>query len=196
MFRNILKSGGLPLVAALIALFGLAGAVHAQNRLNVPFMSQSNPQWSGVSLGTCPGATIGGSGCAVTAMAMALGSKGANVNPAMLNAWLTRWQGYDSWCNIVWWRAADYDGPAGLIWIGTGTLPNTPAGLKAMIDRGERIVAKSIRSSSHWVIIVGYLGNGTQWSHFMYYDPGDLQLTGRAVGDGLVKPGAPIRRYR
>ena len=186
----------LILVAALVILFEMTGSAQAQNMLNVPFFSQRKSQWSGNRLGTCPAATIGSDGCAETAVAMALGSKGTNVNPASLNTWLTQHQGYVSGCTIDWIQAANYDGPAGLTWIDTGTLPTTPAGLKAMIDRGERIVAKSTRSSSHWVIIVGYLGTGTQFSHFMYYDPWDLQLTARAVGDGWVSAGTPIRRYR
>jgi hypothetical protein len=161
--------------------------------------SQNDPGWACDQLGACPNTTMGtcgGStqaGCAVTAVTDFLVSKGSNVNPGELNAWLKNNGGFADGCLIRWSVAADYDGPSGLTWIGTSSLSSSNA-LKEALDAGRLTVAKSSRFTQHWVAIAGYDGHGTQWSDFFYHDPWDA--TTRRIGEnGWVKSSAKTRVF-
>ena len=135
----------------LLANSAVAGSIGAY------FFSQRDARWSGNRLGTC-NTTIAKSGCAITSCAMALSARGTAVSPASLNAYLTANGGYANGCDVYWARVVDYDGPGGLRWVGLGQLPSTPLGLKALLDSGYAIIARSQRfaPSDHWVIIAGY----------------------------------------
>jgi len=167
------------------------------------FFSQNDPKWTCAKLGTCYKTTMGTctgdtpAGCAVAAAAMVLKSKGAAIDPGVLNTWLKNNGGYSGGCLIVWSKVADYDGPGGLVWKTTGSLAS-PADLKSKLDAGYRIIAKSKRfSSGHWVAVSGYTGTGTAWSHFTYWDPWDKTPITRKIGDnGWVVAGAATRLYK
>jgi len=168
----------------------------------VAFASQNNPAWKCDQLGTCSATTMGTctgktpAGCAVTSIWML-----ANINrslvqtPGNFNQWLKNNGGYSSGCLVIWSRAADWDGSAGLIWVGTDAI-NSTSQLKALIDQGRRMVAGSTRFASHWVALTGYTGNGTTWSDFTYFDPWDTSATVHRLGDGRVGQGRSLRVYR
>lgn len=62
---------------------------------------QCDSRWANQQLGRCS-LTICQAGCAMSSVAMMLATKGASVNPASLDSWLTRNGGYESGCDIVW----------------------------------------------------------------------------------------------
>jgi hypothetical protein len=163
--------------------------------------SQNDTRWACDELGTCSDMTMGKcpghspGGCAVTALYMlSTANRSVAYTPADLNRWLTTNGGYASGCYIRWSRAADYDGPFGLTWVGTNTL-SSPAALKALLDKRYLIVASSRRFASHWVAVTpGYGGSGASTSNFGYLDPWDG--TCRVMGDGWVGTGAELRVYR
>lgn len=63
-------------------------------KLNVPILSQRDPQWASQRLGTVDETTIGGYGCLVTCMTMLANYYGHNLTPADMDNWLTDNQGY------------------------------------------------------------------------------------------------------
>jgi hypothetical protein len=187
-------------IGLAVVVLGLTVAEQASS-LQWVFYSQNDPAWACNQLGTCKNTTIGKcnntvpAGCAVTAAAMLLKAKGANANPATLNSWLTQNKGYSGGCLIIWSKVADFDGPGGLIWVGTGSL-TTPKALKSLLDQGRLVIARSYRFKEHWVVIRGYYGKGEKWPDFWYWDPWDTVATERKLGDGWVGAGAATRIYR
>lgn len=161
------------------------------------FFSQRDPSWASDQLGYCDGETIQKSGCAVSAVAMAMTALGADVDPGSLNEFLIDNQGYDG-CAIYWAKAADLDGAGGVQWIHAGVL-GSPESLRAGLDQGKQVVVKSTRfqpNYTHWVYIAGYDGDGSQWSDFYYLDPYDKSPDYHQIGDGRVDPGALTRVYQ
>jgi len=63
-------------------------------KLNVPVLSQRDPQWASQRLGTVDGTTIGGYGCIITCMTMLAQYYGHNLTPADMDNWLIDNQGY------------------------------------------------------------------------------------------------------
>lgn len=57
-------------------------------QLPVGFFSQRQSPWNTYQLGTCPSDTIGTSGCAITAIAMAMTPVVSNLDPGVLNTYL------------------------------------------------------------------------------------------------------------
>ena len=163
--------------------------------------SQNDSRWTCNQLGTCSNYTMGTcsgrlpGGCAVNAVWMlSTANRSVATTPADLNRWLTNNGGYSGGCSIIWSRAADFDGPYGLTWVGTNTL-SSPTALKSLLDSRYLIVAKSHRFSEHWVAVQpSYGGSGTDIRNFGYLDPWDG--TCRIMGDGLVYVGVPLRVYR
>ena len=166
------------------------------------FASQNDPRWTCDQLGTCSSWTMGSctgknpGGCATASVWMQHNSYRCTAGTAAdFNRWLTANGGYADGCNILWSRAADWDGPAGLTWVGTNSLTSV-AQLKSMIDQGYRLVSSSRRFSAHWVAIRGYTGDGSTIGCFNYYDPWDKTATVRSLGDGWVSIGASLRVFR
>lgn len=182
----------LPLTSLLLAVAG-----HAAQAETSVFCSQRDPQWQGDTLGTGT-STIGAKGCALASVAMALASSGASVDPRTLNQWLTSHDpsGYANGDELVWSVAADYPG-SGLAWGRFDSL-TTPGALKASLDRGDTVIARSDRfgGDSHFCIIVRYVNAGTAWSDFVYWDPWDETATERWLGDGWIGAGKSTRVYR
>lgn len=66
-----------------------------------PF-SQRDPRWRNVKLGTSKTATIGGYGCAITALAMFLNSQGYDETPLSVNAKLVKAGGFSQHTYLIW----------------------------------------------------------------------------------------------
>jgi len=176
----------------------------AQGQLAVAFFSQQNPVWKNYPLGTCPRTTIGSAGCLLCCVTMAGARTIANFDPGRLNTWLTNNGGYassspstpTSKCLVIHSVAANYDGPGGFTFIGTGTV-SSASNLKSLIDNGKFPIATSTRfSSGHFGIIIGYDGSGTRLGDFYYLDPMDITAVFRRVGDNFVKSTSSTRIYR
>lgn len=185
MFFSRKWTTGIVIIAILCIVQPLLAAI-----LSIPFFSQRDPQWSSKKLGTCS-VTIGSDGCAMTCVSMALSYRGANVDPAKLNSWLTSNAGYSGGCDIKWDVAARYGGTQWMRYQGSSTLPNLQT-LSADLDAGKLIIAKSNRFSSHFVIIRGVTPDR---STGYYWDPYDTVATQRRIGDGWVNIGTSTRVY-
>lgn len=188
--RNVVLAVLGLMILGILAQEALAGV------LSIPFFSQRNSRWASNKLGTSPTDTIGNAGCAVSSVAMALRFRGADVDPAKLNRWLTDNGGYVDQDVIRWDVAAGYKSVCGwMSYEGGGSLSSVSQ-LKAQIDGRRLVIAKSSRTGQHWVIIRGYSGYGTRWSDYLYADPWDQTLTDRRIGDGWVSQGNVTRVYR
>ena len=164
-------------------------------QLPVGFFSQRQSPWNTYQLGTCPSDTIGSSGCAITAIAMAMTPVVTNLDPGVLNTYLKNNGGYASGCLVIWANAAGIDGSGGFQYYGSGTV-GSAANLKSLIDSGKFSVVKSARFSSHYGTIIGYANSGTSLSDFYYLDPWDLTAQFRYVGDGFVSSSSAIQIYK
>lgn len=164
-------------------------------QLPVGFFSQRQSPWNNYQLGTCSGDTIGSSGCAITSIAMAMTPVVTNLDPGVLNSYLTNNGGYASGCLVKWANAAGIDGAGGFQYYGSSTV-SSAANLKSLIDSGKFSVVKSTRFSSHYGVIIGYINNGGALSDFYYLDPWDLTAQFRYVGDGWVGSSSVIHRYK
>ena len=167
-----------------------------QALLPVAFFSQRNPAWAGNRLGTCSSSTtIGTDGCAISSIAMAGARSVNNFNPATLNSYLTDNGGYSSGCLVRWASPANIDGTGGFVYIGSGGTVTSAAKLKGIIDQDRFAVARSYRFAGHYVVIIGYNGNGSRLSDFVYLDPWDLSAVYRYVGDGRVTTSSSMQIY-
>lgn len=164
--------------------------------LPVAFFSQRNSAWASNQLGTCTGTTIGSAGCAISSIAMAGARSVTNFNPATLNSYLTQNGGYSGGCNVRWASPANIDGTGGFTYIGSGGTVTSAAKLKGIIDANRFAVVRSYRFSGHYAVIIGYNGNGTQLSNFVYLDPWDLNAVYRYVGDGRVTTTSSMQIYQ
>lgn len=185
MFHN---SKWKVLIAAIAVGFvaePLAAAI-----FSVPFQSQRDSRWSGKKLGTCS-STIGSEGCAMTCVSMLLSFRGANVDPAKLNTWLTTNAGYSNGCVIRWDVAARYSGTQWMRYQKAATLPDLKT-LSKELDGGKFIIAQSKRFPAHFVVIRGVTPDGTVG---YYWDPQDATATQRRIGDGWVNVGAGTRVF-
>ena len=74
-----------------------------------PHFAQSDPKWGADFLGPTD-STLAAEGCAVTSAAMALGSRGADVDPGRLNKFLAATPGGFTERGWVYWeKAAEFD---------------------------------------------------------------------------------------
>lgn len=164
-------------------------------QLSVGFFSQRQSPWNTYQLGTCPSDTIGSSGCAITAIAMAMTPVVTNLDPGVLNTYLKNNGGYASGCLVRWSNAAGIDGSGGFQYYGSSTV-GSAANMKSLIDSGKFSVVKSARFSSHYGTVIGYVNNGTSLSDFYYLDPWDLTAQFRYIGDGFVSSSSAIQIYK
>ncbi len=181
----------LPAVlAAVLAAFGVTQIAKAAV-YSISFFSQRDTAWSANTLGTTTD-TIATQGCAVTATAMALKYRGANLDPGKLNAYLTKNGGIAGGV-LDWASAAKYDGTQWLKYQGKGSIPDLKS-LSRDLDSGKLIIAESKRfgSQTHFVMLRGVTPDGTQG---YYWDPYDTTATQRRIGDGWVNVGAGTRVF-
>lgn len=208
MIRNKMRSHRvlntrLKSIVTVIAFAAINMVINlSAGTISPTFFSQLNSAWANEKLGTSNW-TLRQGGCAVTSAAMALSAKGVWVQPSTLNKWLIKNKGFANGYNLVWGKVADFDGAGGLQWVKVGSLPTTITAAKSLVDSGQILIVYSKRgepSNDHWIILLGYVGRGNQWSDFVYFDPADnpktLPATVRRVGDGWVAPGAAARIYK
>lgn len=169
-----------PAVIAGILLLVVAAAAPA-SELAINVYSQTNPAWGNDRMGN--GGTVRQQGCLMTSVAMAL-----RVSPKDFNAWLNANGGYANGGLLNHQRAAAYDGPGGLEYVGAGNLPLSWDAIDRGIARGGVYIVRSRRFSEHWCIAFK-AGNGQAY----YADPYDGTV--RRVGDGFVNYGNEARIY-
>ena len=122
---------------------------------------QCDSRWAGQQLGYCS-ETICSAGCAMTSVAMMLKTKGAGVDPASLDSYLTTHGGYANGCNIIWARADDF-GVTQFRSIQVASYNEICNGL----SQNHGIIA-NVNNGGHWVLLTGCAGNG----NFYVNDPG------------------------
>jgi len=140
-------------------------ALQANLKLSAPMLKQCDSRWGSTRLGTSS-KTICQSGCAISSVAMALNSRGANVNPATFNDWLIHNSGYVNG-NLLAWGAVNKFGRMTLMnyYRGAGSL--SVANLKSFVNQGYPVIV-NVRSGGHWVLVVG----NTSGNDFLVNDPG------------------------
>ena len=133
--------------------------------LNVPRFAQADARWADDSLGSTD-STIGGEGCAVSSAAMVLAYYGVNVDPGILNAFLTNNDGYTPQGWLYWEKAAAFaPGKAKHIYEDAPSYYLVDSNLL----RGNPVIIRiRLRSGiTHFVVIVGKRG-----FHYLIQDPG------------------------
>ena len=136
----------------------------SRTELNVPRFAQADPRWADDSLGPTD-STIGGEGCAVSSAAMVLAYYGVNIDPGILNAFLTNNDGYTPQGWLYWEKAAAFaPGKAKHVY------EDAPSYylIDSNLLRGNPVIIR-IRLSSgitHFVVIVGKRG-----FHYLIQDP-------------------------
>lgn len=133
--------------------------------LNVPRFAQADPRWAADLLGPTD-STIGGEGCAVSSAAMVLAYYGVNIDPGVLNAFLTDNDGYTPQGWLYWEKAAAFapekarhiyeDAPSYYL-IDSNLLRGNPVIIRIRLRSGV----------THFVVIVGKRG-----LHYLIQDPG------------------------
>jgi hypothetical protein len=117
---NLRMVGGVIVVA--IAVLGVAlwfyavpgkiassGGLYFISRVVLPVQrfAQSDPRWADDPLGSTD-SSLGAEGCAVTSAAMVLCYYGMDTDPARLNEYLTKHEGYTPQGWLFWEKAADF----------------------------------------------------------------------------------------
>jgi hypothetical protein len=127
---------------------------------------QCDSRWAGQQLGYCS-ETICSAGCAMTSVAMMLKTKGAGVDPAYLDSYLTTHGGYSNGCDIIWGRADDF-GVTQFRSVQWCNYDEICGGL----SKNHGLIA-NVRNGGHWVLLTGCAGNGNVYVN----DPGFNQNT-------------------
>jgi hypothetical protein len=133
--------------------------------LNVPRFAQADPRWADDPLGPTD-STMGSEGCAVSSAAMVLAYYGANVDPGVLNTFLTNNAGYTPQGWLYWEKAAAFaPGKAKHIY------EDAPSYylIDSNLLRGNPVIIRiRLRSGvTHFVVIVGKKG-----FRYLIQDPG------------------------
>jgi len=139
--------------------------------LNVPRFAQADSRWADDSLGSTD-STIGGEGCAVSSAAMVLAYYGVNVDPGILNTFLTNNEGYTPQGWLYWEKAAAFaPGKAKHVY------EDAPSYylIDSNLLRGNPVIIRiRLRSGiTHFVVIVGKRG-----FHYLIQDPASSGDTG------------------
>ena len=139
--------------------------------LNVPRFAQADLRWADDSLGSTD-STIGGEGCAVSSAAMVLAYYGVNVDPGILNTFLTNNDGYTPQGWLYWEKAAAFaPGKAKHVY------EDAPSYylIDSNLLRGNPVIIRiRLRSGiTHFVVIVGKRG-----FHYLIQDPASSGDTG------------------
>lgn len=169
--------------AAVLVAWAASSAMGQSLRINV--YSQKDARWSDHKMGSS-GKTIGNSGCMMTCVAAAY-----RVTPAVLNTYLSSNKGYTSGGALDHYKAAGYDGPDGLQYVKSGSLPGNASSVGQGIKNGYVYIVRSYRFNEHWCL--AYKATEGQ---VYYLDP--IDGTTRRVGatDGWVSYGASARIYK
>lgn len=133
--------------------------------LNVPRFAQADPRWAQDLLGPTA-STMGSEGCAVSSAAMVLAYYGVNVDPGLLNKFLTDHDGYTPQGWLYWDKAAAFvptkakhvyeDAPSYYL-IDSNLLRGNPVIIRIRLSSGI----------THFVVIVGKRG-----FRYLIQDPG------------------------
>jgi hypothetical protein len=129
---------------------------------------QCGESWSNDMLGTAAGTTICDAGCAMSSLAMALKTKGTDVNPGSLNSWLKAHGGYVGGDELVWSATDALNNGAVKFynyWHGPGSLSTTE--FINIVAKGWAVIV-NVRSGTHWVLVTSHAGGTT----FNVNDPG------------------------
>lgn len=187
---RIFKLGGLLMLAVMFSMAVPTKAL--ADWLSVTRYSQRDDRWKNNVMrpSTC---TLGGYGCLTTCVAMAYTGIGNATNPGALCTWLSNNGGYNANGDLDPWKAAAFDGPNGLRYGTSGTLPLTALSVNAGMDRGGIYIVRSTRFSQHWVLVVGITQVGPNTYKTWFVDPYDAQMY--EVGTNGVQYGAAARIY-
>ena len=102
----------------------------------------------------------------MSSVAMALNTRGANVNPGSLNSWLKSHGGYVSSNLLVWTAVNAFEKIAYYNYYrGAGSM--SQADLQNVIGRGWAVIA-NVRNGGHWVLVTGHKSGST----YSVNDPG------------------------
>ena len=157
-------------------------------KLAVPVISQLNPVWKNLYLGTSSN-TIGADGCAITSCTMMLQYERHSIDVPTFNNWLILNEGYAAQDELVW-SAIGRLAPDIQVQptVNCGTTPAPLDQIKASIDAGNPVVLgvsfnkdPNLTSPDHFVIAVGHMDDGT----FIINDPwyGDQVFFTARYGD-------------
>jgi hypothetical protein len=119
------------------------------------FFSQRDPAWQADPLGSCEDETIGKSGCAVSAIAMAFRNMGiSDMTPTVLNQMLIDDNGYVNGCDVAWYKAASYF--PGIVF--KGAFPGNDFNhLDYELSKGHEVILGFNKvpytSIQHWVVV-------------------------------------------
>lgn len=156
--------------------------------LNVPRFAQGDPRWAEDLLGPTD-STIGNEGCAVSSAAMVLAFYGVSVDPGVLNAFLTKNDGYTPQGWLYWEKVAAFaPGKAKHIY------EDAPSYylIDSNLLRGNPVIIRiRLRSGiTHFVVIVGKRG-----FRYLIQDPGSNGEAGIYPLHLLVPKIAALRFY-
>ncbi|MBN2668343.1 MAG: PKD domain-containing protein [Bacteroidales bacterium] len=143
-------------------------STEVRGHFNLTSFKQFGEVWSPDQLGTCTSSTIGSSGCAMTCVTMIMDGTGIEIDPGILNEWLTNNSGYSGGCNIIWNSVSNY--PGSTINYNQHSVYTLDI-VRAEIDGGNPVIAW-VNGNSHFVLIKGYDNDGANEEDFYVYDPG------------------------
>jgi len=144
--------------------------VSIQAGLSVPLYSQSGQTWSSSIMQSC-GSTINSAGCTLTSVAMVFKYYGVSIDPGQLNTKMGA-----SACPLVYNDAVTKAG-AGIVKSVSVTSPTAWSTVyseaRTAINAGKPYILGFRRadSSTHFVVIKGYVNSGTVASDFSINDP-------------------------
>lgn len=133
------------------------------------YLKQRDPRWANLKLGFS-NVTIGGYGCAITALAMLLNYRSAFVtfwNPPKVNSELVRAKAYRDTNLVDWQRIPEVFPDAHLIYSGRIDTPKTPAPIDridALLRAGMPVIVKVDSDlgkpdvQEHFVLVHGKVG--------------------------------------
>jgi len=150
--------------------------------MNIPPLSQRDSRWAADKMGnsTC---TVGGFGCLITSITMALRWFGKDIDVKQLNAWLSAHGGYVSGTGNLYWGAI----PQMYSDMYLHTSINC-ASVPAPLDKIDALLAQNIPAivevdfnpntlvlDQHWVLIVGKQGDDYIVNDPWYGDAGSFR---------------------
>lgn len=132
------------------------------------YYAQCDSEWGNIAMGESS-ETICSSGTVLTCCAMMLTLEDSSVTPQTLNTFLTDNSGYDSTtANLYWGKISEYSTTtftyADKVGFDLGTL-------RSELDYGNPVLI-TINNGAHWVLVLGYKGEGDNPEDYVYLDPG------------------------
>jgi len=134
---------------------------------------QCDSEWGNNKLGTCS-LTVCQAGCAMSCVAMALSTKGYDINPGTLNSWLDGHAGYESGCDIVWAAVNSFK-----VMTFQAMENANYATICAGAAAGHAIII-NVRGGTHWVLVTGCSGGNylvnDPYFNVNSYSPSDVLI--------------------